>query len=210
MAFIVDLATCVQSMLQWADRLDIPTPLTLEFIDLAGRGASQRLRVPAMETKKTISIVNGTLTIPKDFLQMRALLGPNRDYIHALQYVSWDKFVDLTNDKDNNIAQEPRYFTRQGNQWYIYPVPAEGENFNVHFYQNIPSLTLDAPTNWLIAMSPQLYLYGGLAQLYSFTMDEERTAYWQDKYDKEVDLVQSMADAAEYSGTRMAVQNLET
>ncbi len=91
----------------------------------------------------------------------------------------------------------------------MYPGVEEGEVFTVHYYQNIQSLTLDEPVNWLITMSPQTYLYGGLSQLYSYTMDEERTAYWQDKYDKEVSLLQDMATSAEYSGTRMAVQNLE-
>lgn len=209
MAFIVDLPTCLQSMLQWADRLDIPTPILLEFLDLAGRGASQKLRVPAMEVRTTAVVIDGAVMIPENFLQLRALMGPNGDNIHQLQYISWDKFLDLNNDKSQNF-DEPRYFSRQGNKWYLYPAAKEGDSLIIHYYQNIPSLTLDAPVNWLITMAPQIYLYGGLSQLYSYTMDEERTAYWQTKYDTEVALVQSMADAAEYSGTRMTVSNLES
>lgn len=46
------------------------------------------------------------------------------------------------------------------------------------YYRQIPPLSAAAPTNWLIAKAPELYLYGVMAEAYRFQKDEARNQKW--------------------------------
>lgn len=192
---------------QWAERVDLATDLIQDFIYMAEAECSQLLRVPAMEHAEQLTVTNGSITIPFDYVELRRLTHENED--NVLQYLSWDQFVKV--NIQGGVYQEtqtPQFFSRQGPQWFISPEPSDDSVILCHYYRYIPALTYDVDSNWLLKISPQVYLYGGLKYLFEYVMDMERAAYWEAKFKAEINKLQAIADSAEYRGTHLAVRTL--
>lgn len=193
-----------QYILDVADRTDITAPLVDNFIFLAEARANQKLRVPSMETTKMISSVNSQLKIPSDFLALRRITSPDGDKAHTLQYVSFDDLMTMRHMVGGN-PNPVTFFSRQGPYWYLDQDLPDGTNFLTYYYKVIPQLTGLNQVNWLLALSPASYIYGALKHLYEYVFDQDRAAYWEGKFEQELDLIQQMSDAAQYSGTLLSV-----
>ncbi len=188
----------------WSARSDITLPQIQEFIGMAEAKASQVLRVPAMESAKEISAVDGRLKIPQDFMELRSItMGDAMDEPQACRYVSMDQFMKLRHNQ--NVVDDFVHFTRQGPYWYIASKVADGTNFTCYYYAGIEALSAQNPVNWLLQMSPQAYLWGTLWYLYEYTFDEERANYWKAKFVEELNNIQMIADQAEYRGSILQV-----
>lgn len=203
MALISDLSTLYLSITLWSDRSDIPPPAMFDFISFAGRRASQELRVPAMEKQAYILSNANRLAIPEDFQELRRITGPAGQVVKTLEYLPWDVFVEKTNSPS---AEPVQYYSRQGGVWYLYPEVPDGTEFLCNYYGTIPELSDTTPNNWLLQLAPQLYLFGALYFLHEYTMDNERAAYWEDKFNKEILRVQAIADSAEHRGSFLTVR----
>lgn len=206
MRVIKDVETLGFAVANWADRGDIDQILLLLFIEFAGRKACQELRVPAMEQTKFISAAGGRLNIPGDFIELRRLTGPESNNIKTLEYVPWDYFVQESNKES---AETATIFSRQGGDWYVYPAPADGETFICYYYAGFPDLSLDNTSNWLLEFSPMVYLFGALQYLAEYAMDNERAAYWEQRFNRELARVQAIADQAEHRGSLLATRKLD-
>lgn len=187
---------------QWSERSDITSDLMDQFIYMAETDAIQQLRVPSMEDQDLLTVSQGRVVIPFDFLELRRLTweGSNEK---TLQYLPWDQFVK-TNVGPDSIT--PSYFSRQGPNWFISGPPADGAKLLCHYYMYMPALSSDNQTTWLLSMSPQAYLFGSLKYLYEYVMDQERAAYWDSKFTKELNKLQAIADLAEHRGSVLAVR----
>lgn len=192
---------------QWAERVDITPELVQDFIYMAESDANQLLRVPAMEFGVQLLVTNGRITVPFDFMELRRLTHEDED--NVLQYLSWDQFVQM--NVQDGIYQEtttPTFYSRQGPEWFISPVPADDSVILCHYYRFIPALSTDIASNWLLKISPQAYLYGGLKYLFEYVMDQDRAAYWDAKFKAELNKLQSIAERAEHMGSLLAVRSI--
>ena len=52
---------------------------------------------------------------------------------------------------------------------------------------DLPRLSNDVPTNWLLEMQPDIYLYGSLCQAAPYLGDDARIATWSALYKRSVD-----------------------
>lgn len=157
---------------QWAERSDISSDLIDQFIYMTEADAYQQLRVPAMEFQELLTLDQGRVIIPFDFLELRRLTWEG-DGETVLQYLPWDQFVTV----NSNPGSTPMYFSRQGANWFISGDPGDGKNILCHYYRYFDPLTSTNTSTWLLAMSPQAYLFGGLKYLYEYVMDQDRAAY---------------------------------
>lgn len=192
---------------QWAERSDITPDLVADFIYMAEADASQLLRVPAMEYAQQLTVSNGRITIPFDYMDLRRLTHENED--HVLKYLPWEQFVTV--NIQGGIYQDtqtPQYFSRQGSEWFISPEPADDTLILCHYYRYIPALDSNIQSNWLLKISPQTYLFGALKYLFEFVMDNERAAYWDTKFKDELNKLQGIADRSEHIGTSLAVRSI--
>lgn len=188
---------------QWAERSDISSDLIDQFIYMTEADAYQQLRVPAMEFQALLTLDQGRVVIPFDFLELRRLTweGTNET---VLQYLPWDQFVAVNTDP----SATPMYFSRQGANWFISGDPGDGQNLLCYYYRYFDPLTSTNTTTWLLSMSPQAYLFGGLKYLYEYVMDQDRAAYWGNKFDKELNKLQAIADLAEHRGSSLSVKSI--
>lgn len=187
----------------WAERSDLSDDLVEDFIYMAGADCSQQLRVPAMEYQTQLLSLNSRVTIPFDFVELRALTWEGDEPV-VLEYLPWDQFVNV--DKNGGLTT-PKYFSRQGSTWYISGDPQDNSNILCHYYGFIPELGVSSQDNWLLAMSPMAYLYGSLKYCFEFLFDQERAAYWEAKLEKELDKLQAIAERAEHRGSTLIIHN---
>lgn len=199
-----DIVKLVKS---WSNRRDLSDDEIYNFIYFAGNFANQILRVPAMEFTSILSVsADGHVVIPYDFLELRSMTAnfDQQDSV-ALERVAWDQFVNYKHDDTGN--EQPKYYSRQGAFWFFTPQPAQGTKITCHYYRSMPDVSSTEPENWLTNLSPMTYVFGALHYLYLYVMDDERAAYWLDKFNGELARLQSMADDSEYKGTSITVRD---
>src|SRR6185503_4695161 len=178
------LDTLTATAVRWSDRQDIDPALVVDMVGNVTGRLNRLLRMPDMESAELMQCFGGSITIPDDFIALRSITGESDEYgRNTLQYIPTDVFTQyVLNNQEapNGIV----YYTRLGRYWRLYPnnIP-DGIAFRVNYYKNLPELNTVFPTNWLLQKYPQMFLYGLLEQIYMFTMDQDRAAYWKEKFE---------------------------
>jgi hypothetical protein len=76
-----------------------------------------------------------------------------------------------------------RYYTiREGKVYYT----PGSVNPTLVYRRAIPPLTASNPTNWLLSLAPDVYLYGSLMQAAAFLAEDERLPLWKAAFDEAV------------------------
>lgn len=184
----------------WSERQDLSDTVLDQCIFFAENDVSSRIRVPAMENELLLPVTDGTVTIPADFLELRKLQFDDS----TLVYLPWDQFITVLQTQSSNTM----YYSRQGAKWHLTGVPADATTVTCYYYRLIPAISVDNPNNWLLQVSPQCYLYGGLKYVYEYFMQTERAAYWGQKLMDEINKLQAMAEMSEHRGSSLAVRTL--
>ena len=185
---IATYSDLLKQIRSWSNRQDLTDEQLESFTYLTGSMASQLLRVVPMENTVILDVEpDGHVVIPADYQQLRSLTYEfNSETSIPLSVLAWDQFINLRNDP--NLNTPTRWYARQGPYWFLAPAPeatALGEppkQVTCHYYRTMPDINPDEQTNWLIDLSPLSYLYGSLHFLYLFLFDEERAAYWHEKF----------------------------
>lgn len=109
--------------------------------------------VPAGETHQYITLPTdwgGPRAVRRDCGPIEYVTPSEMDYIKAFQ-------PGLTvNDEFFG------YYTIEAQTIRLYPSAAAGESIEFLYWKNIPALSATNTTNWLLALRPDLYLYGSL------------------------------------------------
>lgn len=182
---IIDYDSLVLNVSDYIARNDLedyyPT-----FIQLTENRLNSALKVPGMETETTLTLgVDGTVATPATYVEwiMVNWKAAPAGRVQRLRYVEANS-PEFTHRFRPNGA--PQYYTVAGGK--IRTAPGRAGTIDAVFYQRVPSLTPTAQTNWLIQKAPQLYLYGVIAEAYSFQKDEARASEWMKNADDRLKL----------------------
>ena len=169
------------------NRRDItPTQITT-FINLGIQYVQRKLRVPPMEALLEFT-ATGTknVPVPGDFLEIIAI------------------YVDDTTNGQSTLekrdlgtvlraasqAGTPRYYCRTGLNFVIGPVPAEGTDIYVSYYQDAVALEEDTDTNWMTDAMPSVVVYSALRYAADHFLDDRKKLF-------EATLLEDMSDVQE-------------
>jgi hypothetical protein len=158
----------------WLDRDDL-TSVIPTFIDLAHAKLNRRLRVREMIQRSTAGITTQFSNLPPDFLELRNI-QLNVTVPKSLEYVTIEQM-----DQERglgNVAREPVYYTLMGSTIEVFPTPDQSYTLELAYYKNIPTMTADADTNWLLTKAPDAYLYGALLQASPYLQNQAETQLW--------------------------------
>jgi hypothetical protein len=183
------------------NRSDCSDALADTFIDQSITRIERNLRVPMMEKvySYAISVATDELTIPNDFLEAINLYYDNT----TLNRVSMTRFLDISDANENGT---PRYFTRQGSKFKIYPIPTTG-NIVLNYYASLPAMASDTDENDLALIASDLIIYGALSFAADYFFDE-RGQLFDGRFTQIFDQIQTHADDAETSGSLQVMQPL--
>lgn len=146
-----DYATLLVDAGEYAGRDDIAQHFD-RFLRLAEGKLNRVLRVAEMEVQDSLALTDGDGTLPDDFLHVREVLLPNGSVLNAvaLQQLA-------------GAGGWPRGYAIVGRKLSLRP--KWSGTISLTYYAAIPPLTPQAPTNWLLAKAPDVYLYGVVEEI---------------------------------------------
>jgi hypothetical protein len=176
-------ATLVTAVTEWLARDQDATLIARipDFIVLAEAKFNRELFVRQMEARST-ALVDMTSTepefisLPSDFQSMRRVRLSSVTGKPCLEFKSgtqMDEYRFCTSD----VAAQPRYFTVFGDEIELVPTPDQAYTIEMVYRQNIPPLASNSP-NWLLALAPDLYLYGALLESAPYIKEDSRIQTW--------------------------------
>lgn len=163
----------------WLNRADltgyIPDFITLaeQRINYGGEGAfmSAPLRIPAMQTAATGTIVASSIDFPTRFLEPVNLSATSGGNAWSLDYVSPSAFAGLASG-----AGLPSVYTYLSNA--IKTAGTGSATYTLDYYQAFSGLMADSDTNWILANAPGIYLYAALVESAPFLGDDPKLSLW--------------------------------
>lgn len=153
-----------------------------EFIALFEAKINRTLFHPRMESRATLT-VNTLLTepeyldLPSDFQTMRYARLSGQVGKPRLQFMTQTQMEDYRYTRDN-VAGVPAYFSIVGDQMELAPTPSQDYDVEIVYRANIPALTQSNPTNWLLTIAPDAYLYGMLLEASAYNPEDPRISVW--------------------------------
>ena len=199
-----ELKTAVADFL---NRQDL-TAVIPTFIALAEADMQRNVRHWRMETRSTATLNTQYSAVPGDWLEtVRFYLTDNGT--SPLRLISQ---ADLLQQKysNANAGGRPEYYAMTGSQFELYPAPDGAYSGELVYIAKIPALSGANPTNWLLSDSPDIYLYGALAQSAPYLVEDERISVWSGLYQSALESLNIASDAGKYSGRglRMAMRGM--
>lgn len=188
------------SLANWLHRADLEA-LIPDFIRLAEIQMNADVSSRSMETRVVLTATadDANLDLPGDVLDIRRLqvLG---SFNRVLIYRSADEVA-----QENPLSRSgvPEVFMVHGSSLELAPIPDSNYSIELLYYQRIPALSDANPTNWLLTICPNAYLYGALLAAQPYLINDERIPMIQSLYRQAVDGLNSIDW---YSGSTMRVR----
>lgn len=184
-----DYNDLVGNLRLWLDRSDLD-PLIPTFISLAEGYLNRVLRVPDMEAAIMPTVTNGRFALPDDCLQVRSV----RCGGVALEAYSPSGLLDTFGAALGTAGG----YAIAGRTVTI--APASTLPVQLAYWQRIPQLTVNAPSNWLLIDHSDVYFYGALLSAETYIDNPGKVEQWRGAFEAAVDQVQTAGSKAQYGG----------
>jgi hypothetical protein len=181
----------------WLNRSDLTTAIP-DFISLAEAQIERTLRTRQMIVRANASFDAQYGAVPSDFLETKSLKLTSTNPQTPLEFLSIDAL-------DNKAAEytasgKPRFFGVVGGQFRIVPTPDANYTTELTYNAKLTKLSSSVASNWLLASSPDIYLYGSLLQAAPYLQDDARIQTWATLYERALNDLQTADDRGASSG----------
>lgn len=137
------------------------------------------VRIRQMETTTDLTLATDTVALPTDFISARRIYFDSANN-RSLDYVPPETFYKLT---AYGSSGAPVVYTIEGTNLVFAPAPADSPTAKMLYFAAFSALADPADTNWLIANSYEIYLYGCLMEAKAWIEDDAQLAKWSAGYD---------------------------
>jgi len=192
---IATYSELVTALEEYLEREDY-TPNIPIFIKLTEARLNRLLDDPEMEVRATITGTGQYTELPSDFKRM---VGVSVGNYGPIEQVSGSTITAL----DQTITGIPRAFAISDGSITFAPIDAAA-NITMLYVRRIPGLTAAAPTNWLLSLAPDLYLYGCLIQASILGWDDERVPGFKALFDEAIDEMRTDASNRRWGSAPLA------
>lgn len=203
LAPIVDYQTLLNAIAVWVDRSDFVN-VTPVLVGLAHARMNRTLRVQDMLVRSTSSVTVGTeyVDLPGDYIEMKRIRPVTSPPSRPLTVMTMDQAAERL--AENGIASRvPTSYSLVGGSVEFAPAATGDFNLEMLYYGMVPSLSADAPTNWIVAKWPEAYLYGALVESAPYIRDDDRMQMWKDRFEEILNEIQAASDRSTLAGGRM-------
>ena len=192
------------SIADFLNRDDL-TAVIPDFISLAEAQINRDVRHWNMEARSDGQQSGGDeyMQYPADWVETIRLhlTGTGTSVVNP---ISRDAMADKR-EKNEDTSGTPMYYTHADGQFQLYPTPSADTDFELLYYQKIPSL-ISNTDNWLLLDSPDVYLYGALIHSAPYLAEDERVAIWAQMYSAAVARLNEASELAQYSGSGLKLK----
>jgi len=186
------------SVMRWMARDDL-TDYVPDYITLFEAFINRVLLTHRMSTAHTFPAADAVAELPTDFLSVKSIINDFSGNTAPLQFVTAEQYWRQFSFTEAAARLTSTIYTIEGDFIYL-----DGSNSTIFisYYQKVPPLTDAAPTNWLLADHPDLYLFGSLTESNAYVQDVQAATLWKARRDE---LVREMFLQNFRSGGPMAV-----
>lgn len=192
------------SIADFLNRDDL-TSVIPDFVALAEAQINRDIRHWKMEARSSgqQDPADEYMQIPADWVETIRLhlTGTGTSVVNL---VSRDAMADKRAAQEN-AAGTPRMYTHADGQFQLYPTPDATTNFELLYYQKIPSLITNTD-NWLLLEAPDVYLYGALLHSAPYLAEDQRVAIWAQMYSAAVQRLNQVSEDAMFSGSGLTLK----
>lgn len=192
------------SIADFLNRDDL-TSVIPDFIALAEAQMNRDVRHWKMEARSSGQQSSGDeyMQVPADWIETIRLhlTGTGTTVVNL---VSRDAMADKR-AANEDATGTPRMYTHADGQFQLYPTPSVDTDFELLYYQKIPSLSSNAD-NWLLLEAPDVYLYGSLVHSAPYLAEDQRVAVWAQMYSAAVARLNESSESARYSGSGLTMK----
>ena len=196
-----ELKTSIADFLARSDlTAQIPT-----FIQLAEGRMSRELETREQEKRSTATLTSGDeyIALPTDLREVREV-KLNTDPVQVLTYYSPSS---LDTSYASSGSGRPEGFSIVGKEMKIRPVPDDAYTMEIVYIGSLESIS-DTSTPTLFLRSPDLYLYGALAEAYAYLLDEARATQYDAKFTRGMEEVKVDEQRAHYGTGSLQIQSI--
>lgn len=181
----------------WLNRSDL-TSVIPDFISLSEAQIERTLRARQMIVRANASFDAQYGAVPSDFLETKSLKLTSTNPQTPLEFLS----IDALDQKaaEYTASGKPRFFGVVGGQLRIVPTPDSTYTTELTYYAKLTKLSSSVASNWLLASSPDIYLYGSLLQAAPYLQDDARIQTWATLYERALNDLQTADDRSASSG----------
>jgi hypothetical protein len=191
---VTNYATLQTAIAEYLNRQDLTDQIPM-FIQFVESDMSSRLRCREMIKRSTATSSAEYVGLPVDWLE-----GINLKIVGGkspLRYVTLDEADRLK--KANTYTNVGAYSLMDGAIELI-PDPADNVEIEMVYYGKIPALATSS-TNWLLAKSPDVYLYGALTHAAPFLLDDQRIPVVASIYLQRIEALNVESERSLHSGS---------
>lgn len=211
MVMITDTASLTSAVTEYLAREEDATLIARipSFIQLTEAKLNRELMVRQMEVRAT-ALVNMAsaepefISLPLNFQSMRRIrlssVGgkPYLNYRTPMQ-------IDEARVSSANVTGRPTDFTIFGSEIELCPTPGEAFTVEMVFRANLPSLNSNT-SNWLLALAPDVYLYGILLETAPYIKEDGRIQTWGAGYTSAIDGLQRLGLVSTFNSGPLQVR----
>ena len=166
-----------------------------------GSWRSKPLRIRAMEVRATSDADEQYIDLPLGFLQMRRLRLLT-DPVTVLKLVSAE-YLEII---DNVSPGLPRMYAVVDDQLQFDRPPDTTYVAEMVYWKAFDALSADNPTNWLLTNSPDIYLFGTLAEAAAYLQNGPAFQSYDTRFTTSMDALQGSNDIGTISGALPAAR----
>ena len=181
----------------WLNRSDLTAAIP-DFISLAEAQIERTLRTRQMIVRANASFDAQYGAVPADFLETKSLKLTSTNPETPLSFLSIDA-LDAEMTK-HTASGRPKFFGIVGGQFRIVPTPDANYTTELTYYAKLTKLSSSVASNFLLASSPDIYLYGALLQAAPYLQDDARIQTWATLYERALNDLQTADDRGASSG----------
>lgn len=172
----------------WINRTDLGSNIA-SIVEMAEATIRTDVRVAAMESLVTGSLVDGAAPLPDRFLESRRLLvgGKLHDYVTPDQYQ-----VEI------EASSTLRHYTSFAGS--INVIGGGTNSYSLLCYRWFDAFVSDSDTNWLLTNYPNVYVYQALKQAAVFVKDANAAQGYEVLYQQAKNAVNGIDKAAANPG----------
>ena len=192
------------SIADFLNRDDL-TAVIPDFISLAEAQINRDVRHWKMEARSSGQQSSGDeyMQIPADWVETIRLhlTGSGTSVVNL---ISRDSMADKRSSAED-VSGTPIFYTHADGQFQLYPTPSTDTDFELLYFQKIPSLISNSD-NWLLLEAPDVYLYGALLHSAPYLAEDQRVAVWAQMYSASIQRLNEVSEDARFSGSGLKLK----
>ena len=124
-----------------------------------------------------------------------------------LTVLSYHSPTSLDGSYPDNATGKPLGFSIVGREMKLRPIPDSAYTAEIVYIGSLAAIS-DSSTPTLFLRSPDLYLYGALAESYAYLLDEQRAAQYDQKFSRGIEEVRRDEQRAHYGTGSLQIKSI--